>query len=137
MGFLDIFKSSSKAVDTASDLALMGAKGVDMIFYTDEEKALDAGKSAELKYKWAELALEKAKLAVNESTNQTISRRIMAWAIIGNGIAMTWLFFIASAWEFKPVIDACKTMFQFWEYAVLAVVISYFTAHGIRIFKAK
>jgi hypothetical protein len=44
MGFLSWLKTSEKAVDTGLDLVKQSASGIDMLFFTDEEKSLTSAK---------------------------------------------------------------------------------------------
>ena len=85
MGILDIFKSSSKAIDTAANIAekttdgIIG--GIDKIFYTEQEKA-------EAKKKWFDGWLDLQKIISNESTPTAISRRILAFMIMGPFVSL-------------------------------------------------
>lgn len=80
MGLLDIFKSSAKAVDAAAGIADKTADGIiagiDKAFYTDEEKA-------EARQKWFSGWLALQQTIANESTPTAISRRVLAFMIMG------------------------------------------------------
>jgi hypothetical protein len=82
-------------IDTGMDLAKTGAKGIDMAFYTAEEKALAGAQDlvANMGH-----ALDFAKLAQNESGASAVTRRIFGLIVLGNftvfvqvGLVALWL----------------------------------------------
>ena len=138
MGILDIFSTSEKAVETASDAVKAGMAGIDKLFFTEEEKADYAQKRGEIVYKFAELGLKKTEQTMNESSAQTLSRRYMAWFIVFNAGAMSWVYIFAEMLSdvatdrwFK-LSTATFKMLDYWEYALTAVVMFYFLAHAGR-----
>jgi hypothetical protein len=75
MAWYSWFKSSDKAIDTAAGVVEKVSdglyNGIDMAFYTDEEKAIDQRKKNELIYKFWELTTK-------ENTQQSLARRELA-----------------------------------------------------------
>ncbi len=120
MGLLDIFRTSEKAVDTAADLIKAGADGLDMLFFTDEEKS-------EASNKFYENWIKTLGMLVDTESIRSITRRYLAVSVVG-----TWLLLILlgvavrvfggdkEAAEF--VFEVAKSM----NYSVLAVVTFYF-----------
>jgi hypothetical protein len=91
MGFFlfDLFKSSSKAADATVDIAqkMTGGlvSGIDKMFYTQEEKAI-ASKAAFDSY--LPVYLELQKTLASESSLSSITRRILAFMIMGPFVGM-------------------------------------------------
>lgn len=75
MSIFGWFGSGPKAVDTASDVVDKVStglvSGIDMMFYTEEEKAIAQRKNNELVYKFWELTAK-------ENTQQSLARRELA-----------------------------------------------------------
>ena len=82
MGFFDIFRTSTKAVDTAADLIKAGADGIDKLWFTSEEKS-DA--SAKFYENW----LGMITLMVDTESIRSITRRYIAISVIG-----VWLYLV-------------------------------------------
>jgi len=82
MGFFDIFKTSTKAVDTATGLIDAAKDGIDKLFYTDEEKAEQGAKFYD---NW----LQMVTLMVDTESIRSITRRYLAVSVIG-----VWLYLI-------------------------------------------
>ena len=83
MGFMSWMKGLGKAdkiVDTGLDLIQSGAKGLDAMFYTDEEKAQDKAKNAATIINHA---VQMNKLINEGKTASSQTRRILAFAIAG------------------------------------------------------
>ena len=70
---------AGKAVDVGLDLVTSGAKGIDAMFYTDEEKAENKAKMLPVLMDHA-LAMNKA--TVGESSIRSITRRVIAFAVL-------------------------------------------------------
>jgi len=143
--FLDIFKSSSKAVDTAADVVRMGAKGIDAIWYTAEEKAHDAAKAAEVKLKYSEIALTHREMSQNESSARSLSRRYLAWGsfALGGFLTVYALFFRTLAVFFPSLKDDLVAVAMFalsllkiWWPVILAAATFYFSAALVRSWKS-
>ena len=85
MNLLSIFSSSSKAIDAAANIAEKSADGIiggiDKMFYTDQEKA-------EAKAKYFTFWLDTQKVIAGESAPTAISRRILAFMIMGPFVGM-------------------------------------------------
>ena len=82
MGFFDIFRTSTKAVDTAVGLVDAAKDGIDKLFYTDEEKAEQGGKFYE---NW----LKMLTLMIDTESIRSITRRYLAVSVIG-----VWLYLV-------------------------------------------
>lgn len=83
MGFFSGIKAiftGVKTADKAMDIATKGTDGIiagiDKLFYTDEEKA-EAG------MKVTELAISMVKATHSESTIRSVTRRWLAWLVMG------------------------------------------------------
>ena len=76
MAWWSFLTKSDKVIETGADLIKMGASGIDKLFYTDEEKA-EAGR------KVMDQVLEMNRIANEESSIRSITRRAIAWVIIG------------------------------------------------------
>ena len=76
MGFLDWLRTAPKVVDTAANVVNSGVKGIDALFFTDEEKS-DASR------KLYELWLETQKIVRDENTVRSMTRRGLACMIMG------------------------------------------------------
>lgn len=79
MGILSWFTGGGKQVDKVTDAVI---NGVDAVFYTEEEKAEDSKKRAELWYKFMEMARD-------ESSIKSVTRRIIAILVMSH-----WLLFL-------------------------------------------
>ena len=99
---------------------------LDNAFYTDQEKAADAGKIMET---W--LAIQKA--TAQENSVRSITRRIIAWLVMG-----MFLFLVLSAcviWKFDPAwavyirdtIIETKLM-----YLAMIIGFFYFGSYGVQ-----
>lgn len=139
MGFFDIFKTSTKAVDTGLDLVKTGAKGIDMLFYTDEEKAQSVAERAKLKYEFAKLNIEHIKATLGESSARSISRRYIAWGVIGQSIFLSTfslIMYCLGAWtENEALMDVSEyalELLKLWGTANLMVLGFYFGVHLVR-----
>jgi len=139
--FLGIFKTSSKAVGTAAEVVKMGAKGIDAIWYTEEEKAEAAAKKGELLYKWGELSIEYLKVTQNESSARSLSRRYLAWGSFGLGGFLTLYALlmktIAALWpamsdKFNEVAAFAIELLKIWWPIILAAGVFYFGVAALR-----
>ena len=84
MSLWGIIKGAGKVGDviyTGMDLIKTGAKGLDMIKYTDEEQAIDGAKSVA---KNMDHALAFAKIAQSESGASAVIRRLAMLIVMGN-----------------------------------------------------
>jgi len=114
MGLFDIFKTSTKAVDVGLDLVKTGAKGIDMLFYTDEEKAQASAGIAKLKFEYAKLNVEHVKSTLGESSARSISRRIIAWGIIGLGVLLTLWSLVTYSWGHDDIATFAYNLLKTW-----------------------
>ena len=93
MGLFSILAGSSKSVDKIVDA---GINGIDAMFYTDEEKAQHKAKMQELYFKFVEIS-------ANESTTQSVSRRMICLPVVYVWLALIIVNVIASV--FAPAVD--------------------------------
>jgi len=97
MGWFSWFGTGEKAVDTAADVAKTVSdglyNGLDMVWYTDEEKAQQAHKNNELLYKfWG--------LVSKENTEQSKARRSMAEMTLK--VYFSLILMGVAVWGFDP-----------------------------------
>jgi len=93
MGLFSILAGSSKSVEKIVDA---GINGVDAMFYTDEEKAQHKAKMQELYFKFVEIS-------ANESTTQSVSRRMICMPVVYVWLALIIANVCASL--FAPALD--------------------------------
>lgn len=97
MGLFDIFKSSSKAVETASEVVSKSTdgiiSGIDKMFHTEEEKA-------DAKQKWFDTWLTLQDTLAHEGTPTAIARRVLAFMIMGMFLFL--ILFGVIVWKFSP-----------------------------------
>lgn len=135
MGFFDIFRSSDKAVDAAVYAGKKAVDGIDAIWYTDEEKAVDSLKRGEMMLKAGELALEHVKTAIGETTAQTLSRRYLAWGVFTGGGLLTLTSLVAKMFDYNEVSAHALALLKIWWPIILAAGLFYFGAHVLRAIK--
>lgn len=76
MGLLGTLFGTPKVVDTVADTVKSGVGMLDNAFYTDQEKAADAVKLMDV---WIEIQ----KTTASENSIRSITRRLLAWTIMG------------------------------------------------------
>ncbi len=90
MGWLTSLFGSSKSVGNTIETAAKGLyNGIDKVFYTEEERADTKSKAGELLLKFAELTMD-------QNSIRAITRRWMAFLVIGPTV----FFFVASGIAF-------------------------------------
>ena len=135
MSWLSIFTKSDKAIDTGLDLVSRGADAVDALFYTDEEKAATSVERLKLKIKMGEGVHKFVEMTQNENSTRSVTRRAIAWAVIGLNILLTIYYVFVSSlavvwlsrseqlvWLADRVILALK----YWGTATATIVVFYF-----------
>ena len=93
MGWWSVLFGTPKVVDTIADTVKSGVGMLDNAFYTDQEKASNALKFSDA---WLNIQIATA----NENSIRSISRRLLAWAIM-----FVFLLLIISAgaiWKIDP-----------------------------------
>ncbi len=93
MGWFSWLTGNSKSVEKVVDA---GISGIDKLFFTDEEKA-------DYNRKLQEMHLEFVKISANESTAQSISRRMICLPVV-----YLWLILIVTSTAlavFMPELD--------------------------------
>ncbi|GAI69805.1 unnamed protein product, partial [marine sediment metagenome] len=91
MGLLSIF-GSAKVVNTVADTVKTGVKMLDDAFYTEQERAVQAGKMVDA---WIEMQ----KTIAKENSIQSITRRILAWGVMGSFLFL--VLFACFVWRFN------------------------------------
>jgi thiazole synthase ThiGH ThiG subunit len=84
MGLWSIITGATKTadvIDAGIDLTKTAAKGLDMLVYTDEEKAITGAKNMAVNMAQA---LEFAKLMQGETGASAVTRRIVACIVMAN-----------------------------------------------------
>lgn len=125
MGFMTAIKglmSAPKVVDTATDLIKTGASGIDMMFYTDEEKEI-------ARKDWFAMVLKSENTNHEQASQRSVTRRILA-----RSFCETYLFLIIISvllFKFDPawgqyVFEMIKTV----SYAVVPIIVFFFGAYG-------
>lgn len=102
---------ADKVVDTGLDLISSGAKGLDAMFYTSEEKAQDIAKNAGTIITHA---VQMNELMNKSNTASSKIRRTLAYAIAGTVLTsfiwcvgiLSWAYFIS---EREGIIDKAKS----------------------------
>jgi len=125
MGFMSIFKtitSAPKIVDTATDLIKTGASGIDMMFYTDEEKEM-------ARKDWFAMVLKSEQTHHEQASQRSVTRRMLARAFCETYlflIVISVLLFKADpAWG-KYVFEMIKVV----SYAVVPIIVFFFGSYG-------
>ena len=125
MSWIKALMGTPKIVSTVADTVKSGVSMLDNAFFTDQEKSAASIKFTEL---W--LAIQKA--TANENSIKSVTRRILAWGIMG-----TFLFLILSAcaiYKFDPawaifIKDSIKDTQLGW--LVVAVGVFYFGYYAV------
>lgn len=129
MAFLDIFKSSAKAVDVAADVVTKSTDGIisglDKMVFTEEEKS-------DVKQKWFDKVIDFQKALMQEALPSAISRRVLAWMIAG--VYLVQATAASIIWRFNKewaqfIIDNILGRIEF---AFSAVISTYFIYHGLK-----
>lgn len=125
IGWLQALFSAPKIVETGTKVVEGAMSGLDKAWYTAQEKAADA-------ITVAQIGLERVKLALNESSVRSITRRFLSFAIIGQCMFLTNV--AAVLWLFGKTKDAdfMLELLKFWGIPLSAVVIFYFGYYGVQ-----
>lgn len=120
-GIKTIF-SAPKVIDTATDLLKTGAAGIDMMFYTDEEKEL-ARKG------WFAMVLKSEQTNQEQASVRSRTRRMLARAF-----CETYLFLIIISillFKFDPEWGQYAfKMIKIVSYAVVPIIVFFFGSYG-------
>lgn len=128
MGAWAFFKgifSAPQIVETGCEVVKSGVGMLDNAFYTDQEKAANA-------ITIAQMGLERVKAALSESTVRSITRRFLAFAIVGQCMFLTEfaaIFYIFGQTEWANFM---LELLKFWGVSLGAVVIFYFGYYGVQ-----
>lgn len=125
MGFLTAFLGAPKVVDTVADTVKGGMGMLEKAFYTEQEKAENAGKVMNT---WLEIQ----KATAQENSIRSITRRILAWLVMG-----LFLFLVLTAcviWKFDAGwSDYILSVISETKLSYLAMIVGffYFGSYGI------
>lgn len=133
--FSSFFTKSDKAVEAGLDLVKRGADGIDALWYTDEEKAEASFERMKLKVKMGDAVHKFVEMTQNENSTRSVTRRAIAWAVVGLNILLTVYYVFVSTlaviwtsrteqlvWLADRVIEALK----YWGTATATIVVFYF-----------
>jgi hypothetical protein len=124
--FMSLFswlRTSEKAVDTGLDLVTTAAKGLDMLVFTDEEKA-------QMSLSTMKLWLEMQDRTAHESSIRSLTRRFIAISIVFTFL----LFLIGAAVVFKIDVGWARYLLGLAEELgdlTLLVAFFYFGSHSV------
>jgi hypothetical protein len=120
----------SQVIDTGLDLVKTGAKGVDMMFHTDEEKAIEDAQNIVVNMGHA---LEFAKLAQNESGASAVTRRIFGLIVLGNFTVFALVGLVALCLERPGLVENIVKFANAIEIGTLtiAVIVSTFGYYAV------
>lgn len=124
MGLLSWLKTSEKALNTATELVKEGAKGIDALFFTEEEKSRA---SLEMINLW----IETQKVVRDENSAKSITRRYLAVMIVaftlGLGLGACAIYpFLPNAAHF--VLSIIKE----YGFMTTSVVVFYFGYYAVK-----
>ena len=125
MSLLSWITGAGKADEVIDKVGTGIVKGVDMLFFTDEEKAIYSAKAGEL---WLKT---QGVLAV-ENTARTLTRRYISIAVMYSWLIMVMSTFLLALWETISnggIVNALQlftTVNQVMGTIVLAIVVFYF-----------
>jgi len=125
MAWWNILSNGEKVVDTATDLVKSGASGIDMLFFTDEERAMASAKIMEQ-------VIELHKANADQNSIRSRVRRMLAVIVLAEYLLLLNISvglglcdkMALSQFVFKVANDALGS-------TVLAIVIFYFGYYGI------
>jgi hypothetical protein len=129
MGLFSWLSQTPKVVDTASDLATNLASGVDMIFYTEEEKAQARQKSFDA---WLDMTK-----SLGPSSARDITRRVIAVMVMLTCIMLTFIGVFAAASAKEHLAEVTLGFFAEWWKIAIAVSVFYFGPHVLGAFSSK
>jgi len=124
-GFIkDIFTNNKEVVETGTTLVKRAADGIDMMFYTDEEK------EQARKAWWTDVFIPLEKALAPQGAIRSVSRRIIA-----NDFCKVYLFMILAnfvVWKVDPQWAAYGfELVKVLTYPVSAIILFYFGSYGV------
>ncbi len=123
MGFFSWLSKAPKVTDTACEIAKDISSGMDVLFYTDEEKAQAQQKAFDA---WLEMTK-----ALGPSSARDISRRVIAVMVMVMCMALTVTGLIAAWSGCQPLYETALSFFGNWWKVALTVAVFYFGPHMI------
>ena len=123
MGFFSWLSGSDKAMNIAEKGADGLLAGLDHLNFSDEEKH-DAN------IQGIALVVERAKLAINESSVRSMTRRLVALAFCFPFVAMSLFAVVIYHWS-KDWAMFSLSVANSWEYIMIAIVIWFFGSYGV------
>jgi len=123
MGFFSWLSGSDKAMNIAEKGADGLLAGLDHLNFSDEEKH-DANIQA------ISLVVERAKLAISETSVRSMTRRLVALTFCIPFVLMS-LFAVAIYHWNKELADFALGVANSWKYIMIAIVIWFFGSYGV------
>jgi hypothetical protein len=139
MGFFS-WLTGAKSVDKTLEIIDKSSdgimKGVDKIWYTEEEKAENLVERLKIAEQMSKTHIELMKATADENTTRSVTRRVTAIVILT--ITALSIFFISFIWKYDPkwsewILQVSQIFYVPW--AFIAVVIYFFGNHMITRFK--
>ena len=125
MGLLSFITGAGKAADTIDKVGEGLVKGVDMLFFTEEEKAIYSANAGEL---W----LKTQGVLAAENTARTLTRRYISVAVIYNWLLMNLVTFFVAVFlalaqkGIEVALSLFTTINTVMGTVVLAIIVFYF-----------
>lgn len=118
-----------KAMDIAKDATSGIIAGIDAAWFTPEEKSRAA-------FQITESAIRMVEITQGESTTRSITRRVLAWAIMGTFLFL--LLFGTMVYKFDPTWSAyCLNSAKALTFLATPVGIFYFGYFGVQQLRSK
>lgn len=134
-GWVKMLFGGTKAAQDTRDFVMESTRGIGN--WIDEQQ-LTAQEKMEATFRWGDMALQQVIATANENGVRSVTRRVMAWSIMG-----TFLFLIllsAFSFPFNPEYSAFLLQLTHQTYLgelTLAVGIFYFGVHLLRNWRGK
>lgn len=128
MSLFSWLSQTPKIIDTASELATNLASGVDVLFYTDEEKAQAQQKAFDA---WLDMTK-----ALGPSSARDITRRIIAVMVMLTCVLLTVVGIYASAIANERLSSVALGFFAEWWKIAITVAVFYFGPHVLGAFSS-
>lgn len=116
------FFSAPKVIDTSMDLLKKGASGIDMLFYTDEEKEIS-------RKEWFEMVLKSEQTNQEQATERSKTRRILAVQFCKVYLSLILLSVAVVPFNIE-IAKYIATQIVTLSYAVVPIIIFFFGSYG-------
>lgn len=120
-GLLNLGKTQEKVVDSITDIAKMGASGIDVLFHTDEEKSQE---NIAARKEWMAYILKRQETIGQSDSASSKARRNIAYAITGVVLAtFVYLVVILSIGYLRaPIVDGVLIGLERYKLLVVDIV---------------